>query len=181
MQELISIQSKLKAPKGQRNKFGNYNYRSCEDILEAVKPLLADNECHLVINDQIELIGERYYIRATAIITNKEGFKIEASAYAREPISKKGMDESQITGAASSYARKYSLNALFAIDDTKDADSTNNHTEDEVSDIEIKRLEEEIKVKEINKEKFIQYLGKSFCQLSRKEFNRAKHLVANKK
>ena len=179
MKELINIQRQLKAPKSQRNNFGNYNYRSCEDILESVKPLLADNECHLVINDQIELIGERYYIKATATITNKENDKIEASAYAREPVSKKGMDESQITGAASSYARKYALNALFAIDDTKDADASNNH-KDEVSDIELKKIEDEIKAKGINKEKFINYLGKELCQLSRKEFNKAKHLIANR-
>jgi len=179
MKELVNIQSKLKAPKSQRNNFGNYNYRSCEDILEAVKPLLAESKCHLVINDHIELIGERYYIKAVATITNQEGVHMSSTAYAREPESKKGNDVSQITGAASSYARKYALNALFAIDDTKDADSTNNHKEEEVSDIEIKRMEDTIKEKGINKDKFVAYLGKDLCQLTRKEFNKARKLIDN--
>ncbi len=131
MQELIMIQSELKAPKGQRNSFGNYNYRSCEDILEALKPLLAKNNCILTIQDEIVLIGDRFYVKATAKIQNCEGKFEVATAYARESLDKKGMDSAQITGATSSYARKYALNGLFCIDDTKDADATNTHDKEE--------------------------------------------------
>jgi Xaa-Pro aminopeptidase len=117
---LARIQKELKAPKGQFNKFANFNYRSCEDILEAVKPLLEG--CILTISDDIVLIGERYYVKATASL-QAIGFQpFAVNAYARESEDKKGMDEAQITGASSSYARKYALNGLFAIDDTKDAD-----------------------------------------------------------
>ena len=123
--QLAQIQSELKAPKGQRNLFGKYNYRSCEDILEAVKPLLTERGLVLLITDDIVQIGERYYVRATATIYDSEGSYISNSALAREEAVKKGMDASQITGATSSYARKYALNGLFAIDDTKDADATN--------------------------------------------------------
>ena len=125
LQHLAQIQSELKAPKGQRNLFGKYNYRSCEDILEAVKPLLTERGLVLLITDDIVQIGERYYVRATATIYDSEGSYISNSALAREEGVKKGMDASQITGATSSYARKYALNGLFAIDDTKDADATN--------------------------------------------------------
>ena len=122
--KLISIQSKLKAPKGQYNSFGKYKYRSCEDILEAVKPLLKEHECALTIKDRIVMVGERYYVEATAVLSDAEGGNvIENTSYAREDESKKGMDGSQITGTASSYARKYALNGLFAIDDAKDADT----------------------------------------------------------
>lgn len=120
--KLISIQKELKVPKSQRNTFGNYNYRNCEDILEAVKPLLAKQECVLTISDSIENIGSRYYVKATARVTDGKD-SIEVTAYAREAETKKGMDDSQITGSTSSYARKYALNGLFAIDDTKDADT----------------------------------------------------------
>lgn len=123
MKELIIIQTKLKAPKNQYNKFGKYYYRNAEDILEAVKPLLAENNCYLMLSDSIENIGDRYYVKATAKLYNGEGQSIEVSALAREDVNKKGMDGSQITGAASSYARKYALNGLFLIDDTKDADT----------------------------------------------------------
>ena len=123
-EKLMNIQSELKAPKGQRNSFGNYNYRSCEDILEAVKPLLAKHQAALTISDTIELIGTRFYVKATAkLVDVVDGTMIENTAYARESESKKGMDDSQLTGATSSYARKYCLNGLFAIDDTKDADT----------------------------------------------------------
>lgn len=124
-QRVGDIQHKLKAPKGQYNSFGKYNYRSCEDILEGVKPLLKEHNLALLIDDEIVQIGERYYVKATAKIT--DGIEIvSATAYAREPDTKKGMDESQITGATSSYARKYALNALLCIDDTKDADTMDN-------------------------------------------------------
>lgn len=125
MKELRSIQRDLKAPKWQKNTFWNYKYRSCEDILEAVKPLLSELECVITLSDAVENIGNYNYIKATATITwEKESFSV--TAYAREADTKKWMDSSQITWATSSYARKYALNWLFAIDDTKDADSMNN-------------------------------------------------------
>ena len=122
--KLLAVQSELKAPKGQYNSFGKYKYRSCEDILEAVKPLLKQHGATLVIGDTVELIGERFYVKATArFIDTTDGAEIVNTAYAREESEKKGMDGSQITGTASSYARKYCLNGLFDIDDTKDADT----------------------------------------------------------
>jgi hypothetical protein len=127
-QKLTAIQQNLKAPKGQVNKFGNYRYRSAEDTLEAVKPLLGEYECTLIIEDEIVHLGDRYYIKATAIIGDNNGEDaVKVTAFARECEAKKGMDEAQITGSASSYARKYALNGLFAIDDTKDPDATNTH------------------------------------------------------
>jgi len=121
---LLAVQRDLKAPKGQFNSFGKYKYRSCEDIVEAVKPLLNDNGLILTMSDEVIEVGGRVYIKATATVTDIiNGDKIEVTAMAREPEDKKGMDSSQITGTASSYARKYSLNGLFAIDDTKDADA----------------------------------------------------------
>lgn len=126
MKELIMIQQGLKAPKSQYNSFGKYHYRSCEDILEAVKPLLEEQACTLTISDEIFLIGDRYYVKATATLINSEGKVFSTTACARESDSKAGMDASQITGSASSYARKYALNGLFCIDDTKDADTMDN-------------------------------------------------------
>ena len=125
--KLLDIQKELKAPKAQYNKFGKYSYRSCEDILESVKLLLDKQQCCLVINDKIVNIEGRYYVEATAkIIDIETGENVSTTAYAREEEIKKGMDGSQITGSASSYARKYALNGLFCIDDTKDSDYTNN-------------------------------------------------------
>lgn len=124
-QKLIAIQSELKAPKSQYNKFGGYNYRNCEDILEAVKPLCAKHEIVPLLSDEVVVIGDRYYIKATAKVTDGND-EIATTAFARESKDKKGMDESQITGSASSYARKYALNGLFCIDDTKDADFMDN-------------------------------------------------------
>jgi len=127
-QKLQGIQSSLKAPKGQTNKFGGYKYRSCEDILTAVKPLLAEWGCSLVIQDDIVEVGGRVYVKATASLADNDSeMAISSSAFAREAETKKGMDDAQITGSASSYARKYALNGLFAIDDTKDPDATNDH------------------------------------------------------
>ncbi len=123
--ELVYIQSNLKAPKNQYNNFGGYNYRSCEDIMEAVKPLLKDVNCTLMVRDDIVQVENRIYVKATATLRTPSGEKYENTAFAREPESKKGLDESQITGAASSYARKYALNGLFCIDDTKDTDALN--------------------------------------------------------
>lgn len=147
MKELREIQQQLKAPKGQFNSFGKYNYRSCEDILEAVKPLLAKTKCTLILSDEVKEIGSTYhiiasddkkgtsmdydgtriYIEATATIINEAGESISTKAFAREEVVKAGMDASQITGAASSYARKYALNGLFCIDDQKDSDYTDTH------------------------------------------------------
>lgn len=128
-EKLAVIQSKLKAPKGQYNSFGKYHYRSCEDILEAVKPLLEETKTVLCITDQMEVVGSsRIYVKAEAHLRDVEDIssvEIVTVAYAREEEAKKGMDSSQVTGAASSYARKYALNGLFCIDDNKDSDSTN--------------------------------------------------------
>jgi len=125
MEALVKIQQGLKAPKGQTNSFGGYKYRSCEDILEAVKPLLGG--ATLTISDEMVMLGDRYYVKATATLALGAEEKA-VTAYAREAIAKKGMDEAQVTGAASSYARKYALNGLFLIDDTKDADTMDNST-----------------------------------------------------
>lgn len=125
IEKIVAIQSELKAPKGQYNSFGKYNYRSCEDILEGVKPLLAKHGLVLTIQDSIDLIGDRFYVKATATITDGKE-QLSTNAYARESLDKKGMDASQVTGATSSYARKYALNGLLAIDDTKDADTMDN-------------------------------------------------------
>ena len=130
--KLMNIQSELKAPKGQYNSFGKYKYRSCEDILEAVKPVLAKHGCTLTISDSIELVGDRFYVKATATLSDIDSDKsISVSAYARESQDKKGMDSSQVTGATSSYARKYALNGLFCIDDTKDADTDEHRQQQE--------------------------------------------------
>lgn len=127
LKKLVIIQSKLKAPKGQYNSFGKYNYRSCEDILENARPLANENNCVIVINDDIKEVSGRYYVEATATLFDADsGEEISAKAMAREADTKKGMDDSQITGASSSYARKYALSALFALDDTKDADTMDN-------------------------------------------------------
>jgi hypothetical protein len=127
--KLTKIQMELKAPKGQYNPFGKYKYRSCEDILEAVKPILDKNKVTMTIKDDIQQIGDRYYIKATVTLADQEDITemIQNTAYAREAEKKTGMDESQITGTASSYARKYALNGLFLIDDTKDADTEEYH------------------------------------------------------
>ena len=125
MKELLQIQSELKAPKGQFNAYGKYKYRSCEDILEAVKPILKKCNCTLLLSDSLVYVGDRYYIKATATLINVEGKSISTESYAREEETKKGMDASQITGASSSYARKYALNGLLCIDDNKDSDTTN--------------------------------------------------------
>lgn len=136
-EKLANVQNALKAPKSQYNAFGKYNYRNCEDIIEAAKPLLKENGLILFLNDEIKLIGDRFYVQATATIINLEekplpedtgimyNERVSVTAYAREEAEKKGMDGSQVTGASSSYARKYALNGLFAIDDTKDSDTTN--------------------------------------------------------
>lgn len=132
MKELIKIQSELKAPKKHKNAFLKSNYRNAEDILEALKPLMLENNCYLTLSDEVKVIGERYYVNATATIYNNEGVSVSVSAYAREDAEKRGVDGAQITGAASSYARKYALNGLFAIDDTDDSDSMQQTTKKSV-------------------------------------------------
>ena len=149
-EKLMNIQYELKCNKSQYNSFGRYAYRSSEDILEAVKPLLYKYKATLVINDDIVLIGDRFYVKATSKITDIEtGECVESTAFAREDESQKGMSSAQVTGSVSSYARKYSMNALFAIDDNKDADSINTHGKDikpnmtpvsGLSEAQIKRL-----------------------------------------
>lgn len=132
-EKLLSVQTMLKAPKSQYNAFGKYNYRNCEDILEAVKPLCKEVNATVYLTDEIVQIGERYYVKATAYFVNADLLDqyITVTAYAREEETKKGMDGSQVTGASSSYARKYALNGLFDIDDTKDSDTTNTHGKEE--------------------------------------------------
>ena len=161
--KLNEIQTKLKAPKGQYNNFGKYKYRSLEDITEAVKPLLLIAGATLTLQDDIKEIGSRIYVEATATLTDiEDNSQVSVKAFAREPEAKKGMDESQITGTASSYARKYALNGLFAIDDTKDAD-TDEYTarskqsqskpltkeqKQELADLKIKAMEKGVNVNE---------------------------------
>lgn len=175
--KLLLIQKDLKAPKGQYNAFGKYRYRSCEDILESVKPLLIKEGVLLSLSDEIVDVGGRIYVKATASVSH-EGQTISVTAFAREEESKKGMDGSQVTGASSSYARKYALNGLFCIDDTKDSDATNTgDPNDEYS----------IAVKEISKAQTLQELTdvyNSHANLhSNEEFMkvlRAKKLAINK-
>lgn len=139
MIELIEIQSELKVAKEKYNNFGKYNYRKCEDILEALKPLLKKHECVLRITDDIIMLGDRFYVKATAKIT-KGDCSEESTAFARESLSKKGMDDSQITGTASSYARKFALGGLFLIDDSKDSDSIGDDEQEDLSDEEKEAL-----------------------------------------
>jgi len=140
MKELIEIQAELKSPKNQRNNFGNYNYRSCEDILEAVKPLLEAKGCVLTLSDEVVNVGDKNYVKATAIFYYTDG-NIQTTALAREAVTQKKVSDPQITGSASSYARKYALNGLFAIDDTKDDDATNQHNKPQA----IKHTVDEVK------------------------------------
>lgn len=130
--KLLDVQTELKAPKGQFNKFGNYSYRSCEDILESLKPLLKQVKATVVLTDEIKLVGDRYYIEATCkFIDIETGDVLENKSLAREDENKKGMDLAQVTGSCSSYARKYALNGMFCIDDVKDADATNKHDKED--------------------------------------------------
>lgn len=166
-EKLLNIQVELKAPKSQKNDFGNYNYRSCEDILEAVKPFLKKEKCVLVINDEVQKIENRYYLKAVVnLIDVENGESITASAFAREEETKKKMDGSQITGASSSYARKYALNGLFAIDDTKDGDVTNSGEENESSASQQSLIKQQIgeilKVKGIGFDKLTKVIKTKF-------------------
>jgi len=149
-QTLVRIQRDLKAPKGQYNKFSNFYYRSCEDILEAVKPIL--NGCTITINDQVVMFDDRFYIEAVVRISNGTEW-IENTAFAREALTKKGMDEAQITGAASSYARKYALNGLFAIDDNKDTDAKDNNKTESKKLSADEQVEDQLKMIKAQKSK----------------------------
>ena len=174
-EKLLNIQVELKCNKNQYNSFGKYKYRSCEDILEAVKPICKKYNCTLILSDTLENIGERYYIKATALLIDTESeddleaHSISNTAYAREELEKKGMDGSQITGTASSYARKYALNGLFNIDDTKDADtdefktiteSSKNEFQATINSTVEKSIKEEIKKAQISNERVIEVLKK---------------------
>ena len=129
MSLLSKIQSELNAPKNQYNSFGKYNYRSLEDIFEGLKPLIKKYECSVKVSDEVQMVGDRIYIKATAELRDKDNNVVASNTgWARESLTKKGMDDSQVTGATSSYARKYAMNGLFAIDDVKDADSMDNST-----------------------------------------------------
>ena len=151
-EKLIKIQNKLKVPKEHKNSFGGYNYRSCEDIVENAKPVLEEQGLLLTLDDEIVNIGNRYYVKATAKLSDGEN-SIEIHGYAREEENKKGMDSMQLTGATSSYARKYALNGLFAIDDTKDSDSLNKHGKDKKKTKSKKVTLKEMRKKDIGKVK----------------------------
>lgn len=155
IKKLAEIQQKLKAPKGQVNNFGGYKYRSCEDILEAVKPHLG--ELVLTISDDIVEVGGRVYVKATVSLSSGSG-NVSTTAFARESETKKGMDDSQITGSASSYARKYALNGLFCIDDTKDADATNNHGNSVIDSTQAAAISQLIKKTNTDTVKFCKWL-----------------------
>jgi len=147
-EKLLAIQSELKAPKNQRNDFGKYNYRSCEDILEAVKPLCKLHNVLVTITDDIIQVSDRVYVKSTVIIADSENLElpsISVSSFARESIEKKGMDSAQITGAASSYSRKYALNGLFLIDDTKDADTQDNTSKHQEKKLSVDSIIQSIK------------------------------------
>ena len=160
-EKLSKVQTELKAPKNQFNGFGKYKYRNCEDILEAVKPLLAKNKLTMLISDEIEHIGERFYIKATVTLFDVEtGETIITSKLAREEETKKGMDASQLTGSTSSYAAKYALNGLFLIDDTKDADATNNHGNDQKNENKNDKPTQKKETKKIGIETYLEAIRK---------------------
>ena len=145
MKELLKIQQELKSPKSQTNTFGGYKYRNLEDILEAVKPILKEIDCILIIGDEIENIGGYNYIKSTAKLINKDDKEVSNIAYARESVSRKGMDDAQLTGATSSYARKYALNGLFAIDDNKDIDNNEKIEQKKTEQKKVMATKEQIK------------------------------------
>lgn len=190
MSKLLEIQKALKAPKNQFNSFGKYKYRNCEDILEALKPILED--CTITISDEIVNIGNRFYVRATVKFTDNNGIIHEVSAYAREEESKKGMDGSQLTGAASSYARKYALNGLFLIDDTKDPDATNKDEKkkDDVPNFEPQYIDEQQKLtlqtlitqKNVEEKRFLDFMGVDKLEhILADEYKKAEQALQNKK
>jgi hypothetical protein len=155
---LQEIQSKLKAPKNQVNTFGGYKYRNQEDILEALKPLLAEYKYSLTITDSMEQVGDRVYVKACVRLFGEDGKLIaETAAWAREPESRKGMDASQLTGATSSYARKYALNGMFLIDDTRDADSMKPDQNGCISEKQLSQIKDFTDAMDLNMDKFLEY------------------------
>jgi len=191
-EKLLNIQAELKAPKNQYNSFGKYNYRSCEDILEGLKPLLIKYKATLIIDDEIVQIGDRYYVKATATLIDIEGEGrecISSTAFAREDEKKTGMDLSQLTGSTSSYARKYALNGLFCIDDTKDSDATNNHGKNQeqapvdenkkaiennslASEKQLNLIYKLVKDKNYSSESMAKYISEAFGKKSSKELTK---------
>lgn len=173
IEKLIAIQTELKAPKSQFNAFGKYSYRNVEDIQEALKPLLQKHKVALTVSDELVMIGERYYIKATATLTDGKS-EYSVTGYAREEESKKGMDSMQLTGATSSYARKYALGGLLAIDDTKDSDSTNKHdkepqkTSPKASKQLLDQMYDLVKVKKVQ-DKVIDYIADNFNKSNSKD------------
>jgi hypothetical protein len=164
-EKLAAVQAALKAPKGQVNKFGGYKYRNCEDILQAAKPLTTSHGLVLTISDDIVEVAGRVYVKATATVSDGKD-SIVTTAYAREEASKKGMDSSQLTGATSSYARKYALNGLFCIDDTKDADSADNTQHETkavpIDDEQVARIEQQMAEYGVDAPAFMGWLKSSF-------------------
>ena len=162
-EKLSLIQNEMKVPKNQRNNFGNYNYRNAEDILETAKPICKEHKTTLVVFDEMVCIGERYYVKAIAKLLDWESdIEITATAYAREAESKKGMDDSQVTGSTSSYARKYALNGLFNIDDTKDSDFTNTHGKDKK---QANDQQQGLRITQVQKDKIIKAIAQSKIDL----------------
>lgn len=183
-QKLRKVQTELKAPKGQYNSFGKYAYRSCEDILEALKPILDKEQLVLVIEDDIEEKANRVYVKATATLTNAENpeEKITTKAYAREEESKKGMDGSQVTGASSSYARKYCLNGLFNIDDNKDSDATNTGDSNVSATVEMATSEQVAKLEELQLRNWCKTKkGKELEELTKAEATKLIEVVLKRK
>jgi hypothetical protein len=183
-QKLRKVQTELKAPKGQYNSFGKYAYRSCEDILEALKPLLDREQLVLILSDSMEVVGDRVYVKATATLTNAEDETqvITTSAFAREEESKKGMDGSQVTGASSSYARKYCLNGLFNIDDNKDSDATNTGDSNTSATVEMATSEQVAKLDELGMRNWCKTKkGKELEELTKPEATKLIEVVLKRK
>lgn len=183
-QKLRKVQTELKAPKGQYNSFGKYAYRSCEDILEALKPLLDREQLVLILSDSMEVVGDRVYVKATATLTNAEDESqvITTSAFAREEESKKGMDGSQVTGASSSYARKYCLNGLFNIDDNKDSDATNTGDSTASATVEMATKEQVAKLEELQLRNWCKTKkGKELEELTKAEATKLIEVVLKRK
>ena len=185
-QKLSKLQSELKCPKSQFNSFGKYKFRNCEDIMEAAKPLLLSYSLTVTMSDDIINIGDRFYVKATATLVNAEKPDeiIYASAFAREALTKKGMDDSQITGTASSYARKYCLNGLYAIDDTKDADSMDNATNEShsLTHFQVKEIMDLLEASQADKDAFFKFAGATDINgIHPSKFNQLKSMLLAKK
>ena len=176
-ERVVLVQASLKVPKTQYNSFGKYNYRNCEDVMEALKPLLLENSLCQMVSDEIEVVGDRIYVKSTVTVfdTGSDSF-VKTSAFAREALSKKGMDDSQITGTASSYARKYALNGMWMIDDTKDSDHNSNSDKNSTN---IDDLSSDIK--KINDTKTVEKLGIIWNSMPKEKQKKLKAAVSKKK